>query len=178
MHLTQVNAKEIITMTSLNYSVTEPALRSPVEEWQPHGKQSESTTVLSRLSPLRDEQEQLIRWYVAGTDIEDRKQAEQRLQNENVALREEIDKASMFEEIVGTSPTLQTVLSRITKVARRDRNGEGTCRPRHSQTLPTLFTRLRECELRSRPARADRVRIVWPREGLFYGCDAATFGSL
>jgi hypothetical protein len=29
-------------MTTLNYSVTEPALRSPVAEWQPHGKQSES----------------------------------------------------------------------------------------------------------------------------------------
>ena len=31
-------------MTTLSYSVTEPALRSPVEEWQPHAKQSESTT--------------------------------------------------------------------------------------------------------------------------------------
>jgi transcriptional regulator with GAF, ATPase, and Fis domain len=120
MHLTEVKAKGNISMTSLNYSVTEPALRSPVEEWQPHGKQSESTTVLSGWSPLRDEQEQLIRWYVAGTDIEDRKQAEQRLQNENVALREKIDTASMFEEIVGTSPTLQAVLSRITKVAPTD----------------------------------------------------------
>jgi formate hydrogenlyase transcriptional activator len=57
---------------------------------------------------LRDEQGQLKRWYVAGIDIEDRKQAEQRLQNENVSLREEIDKASMFEEIVGISPRLRT----------------------------------------------------------------------
>jgi formate hydrogenlyase transcriptional activator len=120
MHLTQVHAKGNISMTSLNCSVTEPALRSPVEEWQSHGKQSESTTVLSRWSPLRDEQEQLIRCHFAATDIEDRKQAEQRLRNENVALREKIDKASMFEEIVGTSPTLQTVLSRITKVAPTD----------------------------------------------------------
>ena len=31
-------------MTTLSYSVTEPALRLPVAEWQPHGKQSESTT--------------------------------------------------------------------------------------------------------------------------------------
>jgi len=31
-------------MTTLSYSVTQPALRSPVEEWQPHDKQSESTT--------------------------------------------------------------------------------------------------------------------------------------
>ena len=75
---------------------------------------------LVRWSPLRDEQGRLVRWYAAGTDIEDRKQAEQRLQNENVALREEIAKASMFEEIVGTSGPLQKVLSRISKVAPTD----------------------------------------------------------
>jgi transcriptional regulator with GAF, ATPase, and Fis domain len=57
---------------------------------------------------------------VAGTDIEDRKQAEERLKRENVALREEIDKASMFEEIVGSSPALQAVLSRVSKVAPTD----------------------------------------------------------
>jgi PAS domain S-box-containing protein len=72
---------------------------------------------LFRHNPMRDEQGRITRWYVAGTDIEDRKQAEQRLQNENVALREEIDKASMFEEIVGNSLALQTVLSRLSKVA-------------------------------------------------------------
>src|SRR6202041_1872528 len=42
------------------------------------------------------------------------------LQRENVALREEIDKASMFERIIGTSPALQTVLSRVSKVAPMD----------------------------------------------------------
>jgi len=75
---------------------------------------------LFRYTPIRDEQGRLTRWYVAGTDIEDRKQAEQRLQDENVALREEIDKASMFEQIVGTSLPLQMVLSRISKVAPTD----------------------------------------------------------
>jgi PAS domain S-box-containing protein len=75
---------------------------------------------LFRYNPLRDEQGRLRRWFVAGTDIEDRKQAEQRLRNENVALREEIDRASMFEEIVGTSRSLQAVLSRISKVAPTD----------------------------------------------------------
>jgi formate hydrogenlyase transcriptional activator len=75
---------------------------------------------LLRYNPLRDEQGRLMRWYVAVTDIEDRKQAEQRLENENVALREEIDKASMFEEIVGTSDVLQAVLSRVSKVAPTD----------------------------------------------------------
>jgi formate hydrogenlyase transcriptional activator len=58
-----------------------------------------------------------MRWYVAAIDIEDRRQAEQRLQDENVALREEIDKASMFEEIVGTAPALRAVLSRVSRVA-------------------------------------------------------------
>jgi len=75
---------------------------------------------LARFNPLRDEQGQIMRWYVAATDIEDRKQAEDRLRSENVALREEIDKASMFGEIVGTSPALKAVLSRISKVAPSD----------------------------------------------------------
>jgi PAS domain S-box-containing protein len=75
---------------------------------------------LVRFNPLRDEQGQITRWYSALTDIEDRKRAEDRLRSENVALREEIDKASMFEEIVGTSPALKSVLSRISKVAPTD----------------------------------------------------------
>jgi PAS domain S-box-containing protein len=75
---------------------------------------------LSRYNPLRDDKGQIMRWYVAGTDIEDRKQAEERLRSENVALREEIDKTSMFEEIVGASPALKNVLSRISKVAPSD----------------------------------------------------------
>jgi len=75
---------------------------------------------LARYNPLRDELGRIARWYVAFTDIEDRKQAEDRLQHENVALREEIDKTSMFEEIVGASPALQAVLSRISRVAPSD----------------------------------------------------------
>ena len=75
---------------------------------------------LARYNPLRDETGQIRRWYAACTDIEDRKRAEERLREENVALREEIDKASMFEEIVGTSPALRAVLSRVSKVARSD----------------------------------------------------------
>jgi PAS domain S-box-containing protein len=72
---------------------------------------------LARYNPLHDEEGQITRWYVTGTDIEDRKLTEDTLRRENVALREEIDKASMFEEIVGTSRPLQAVLSRISKVA-------------------------------------------------------------
>jgi PAS domain S-box-containing protein len=72
---------------------------------------------LTRCNPVRDESGQITRLYLASTDIHDRKSAEERLQKENVALREEIDKASMFEEIVGTSTSLKAVLSRIAKVA-------------------------------------------------------------
>jgi transcriptional regulator with GAF, ATPase, and Fis domain len=39
---------------------------------------------------------------------------------ENIALREEVDKTSMFEEIVGTSVPLRTVLSHVSKVAPTD----------------------------------------------------------
>ena len=75
---------------------------------------------LARGNPVRDDKGQVKRWYVALTDIDERKRAEQKLRQENVALREEIDKASMFEEIVGTSTSLKAVLSRIGKVAPTD----------------------------------------------------------
>jgi PAS domain S-box-containing protein len=75
---------------------------------------------LARYNPLCIEESQPSRWYVACTDIDDRKRAEERLQQENVALRDEIDKTSMFEEIIGASPALTTVLSRVAKVARSD----------------------------------------------------------
>jgi PAS domain S-box-containing protein len=75
---------------------------------------------LARYNPMSAGHGQPSRWYVACTDIEDRKRAEERLQQENVALREEIDKTSMFEEIVGASPALTAVLSLVSKVAASD----------------------------------------------------------
>jgi formate hydrogenlyase transcriptional activator len=73
-----------------------------------------------RFNPTSDEEGRVTRWYLAGTDIDGRKIAEQRLKEENVSLREELDKASMFEEIVGTSAALKQVLTRISKVAPTD----------------------------------------------------------
>jgi PAS domain S-box-containing protein len=84
------------------------------------GKDGKYRWFLVRHNPLHDNQGNIIRWYATGTDIEDRKQTEERLRDENVALQEEIDKASMFEEIVGNSSALQTVLSRLSKVAPTD----------------------------------------------------------
>jgi len=75
---------------------------------------------LMRCNPVRDDQGEVLRWYAACTDIEDRKQAEERLQRENAALREELNQASMFEEIVGSSEPLRKVLSQVSKVAPTD----------------------------------------------------------
>src|SRR5246127_4533787 len=84
------------------------------------GKDGNYRWFLVRFNPLRDDQGNIIRWYATGTDVEDRKRAEERMRDENVALREQIDHAFMFEEIVGASPALQTVLSSIVKVAPTD----------------------------------------------------------
>src|SRR5579872_3532313 len=60
-------------------------------------------------------------------DLSKQKQAEaevralkDQLYRENLALRDEVDRAQMFEEIVGSSKPLKTVLSRIAKVAPTD----------------------------------------------------------
>ena len=84
------------------------------------GKDGNYRWFLVRFNPLRDDHGNIIRWYATGTDIEDRKRAEERMRNENLALREQIDSAFMFEEIVGASPALQSVLSSIVKVAPTD----------------------------------------------------------
>jgi formate hydrogenlyase transcriptional activator len=76
--------------------------------------------LLLRYSPFRDEEGRLVRWYATGTDIDDRKRAEDRTRNENVALREDIVRSSMFEEIVGSSESLRQVLVQVSKVAPMD----------------------------------------------------------
>jgi len=75
---------------------------------------------LIRYSPFRDERGRLVSWYATGTDIDDRRRAEDRTRNENVVLREEIVRSSMFEEIVGSSDALRTVLAQIAKVPPTD----------------------------------------------------------
>jgi len=75
---------------------------------------------LVRYNPLRNEEGQVIRWYATGMDIDDRVRAEERTRNENLALREQIDRDSMFEDIVGSSEALRQVLRQVTKVAPSD----------------------------------------------------------
>jgi transcriptional regulator with GAF, ATPase, and Fis domain len=88
----------------------------------------------SSIVPLRDEKGNVVKWYGSAFEIDDRKQAENELQkavyenkklrdqlhNENLALKEEIDRSLMFEEIVGASPALRRVLARVSKVAPTD----------------------------------------------------------
>lgn len=75
---------------------------------------------LAQYNPLRDERGEIIRWYCTATDIDDRKRTEERLRNENLVLREEIDRSSMFEDIVGSSEPLRKVLLQLRKVAPSD----------------------------------------------------------
>jgi PAS domain S-box-containing protein len=84
------------------------------------GKDGKYRWFLGRYIPVRDDEGNILRWYATGTDIDDIKRAEERMRNENVALREQIDQAFMFEEIVGSSAALQTVLSGLVKVAPTD----------------------------------------------------------
>jgi formate hydrogenlyase transcriptional activator len=73
-----------------------------------------------RYSPLRDDQGRITRWYTTGLDVHDQHVANARLQNENIALREEITRSSMFEEIVGSSAPMQRVLAHVARVAASD----------------------------------------------------------
>jgi PAS domain S-box-containing protein len=127
-----ITLEQFLEPRRLHYSLAHPDDREhflPVSnkgflEGKPHELEArvlrhdgEFRWFLIRRNPIKDDRGQITRWYSTATDIEDRKQAEERLQQENIALREEIDKASMFEEIVGESPALRSVLVRVAKVA-------------------------------------------------------------
>jgi PAS domain S-box-containing protein len=84
------------------------------------GKDGEFRWFLHQNFPVRDDQEKIVRWCGLRVNIDDRKQAEERAHKENLVLREEIEKVSMFEEIVGTSAPLRAALARVAKVAQTD----------------------------------------------------------
>src|SRR5213594_812834 len=84
------------------------------------GKDGRYRWFLFRYKPLLNEQGGVTRWFATATDIDDRKRAEERMRNENLALREEIDRSSMYEEIVGSSNMLRVVLQHVVKVALTD----------------------------------------------------------
>jgi formate hydrogenlyase transcriptional activator len=89
---------------------------------------------LHRKVPLRDQTGNILKWFGSSIEIDDRKRAEDALRKsfneikalkdqlyrENLALKEEIVQASMFEEIVGSSDKLRRVLANVAKVAPTD----------------------------------------------------------
>src|SRR5262249_23764176 len=85
-----------------------------------HSVVNESGHVVESVGTTIDVTEQWQARVALEKAFEEIKRLKDRLQDENVALREELDQASMFEEIVGASPALQTVLARVAKVAPTD----------------------------------------------------------
>ena len=75
---------------------------------------------LFRYKPVVTEDGHIVRWVATATDIEERKHVEERTRNENLALREQIDRDSMFEDIVGSSEAVRKVLRQVAKVATSD----------------------------------------------------------
>jgi formate hydrogenlyase transcriptional activator len=89
---------------------------------------------LHRKVPLRDQAGNIVKWFGSSIDIDDRKRADDALRKsyeeikalkdqlykENLALKQEIDQTSMFEEIVGSSEKLRRVLVSVAKVAPTD----------------------------------------------------------
>jgi len=109
------------------------------------------------------------------------------LYRENLALRDEVDRAQMFEEIVGSSKPLKTVLSRIAKGGADRLNGvhhggdwhrQGTHRSRCPQTISEGWTCLRQCELCCTCAYADLIGIVRSRKRSLHRSYTAAAGPL
>jgi PAS domain S-box-containing protein len=64
------------------------ARKMPFEiEWRVRRKDGQYRWFLVRYHPLRDEQGRILRWYAGGTDIDDRKRAEEALRNSEQELR-------------------------------------------------------------------------------------------
>jgi PAS domain S-box-containing protein len=84
---------------------------------------------LSRMEPLRADDGTLLYWIGINLDIEERKQAEfyvadrkrteERLQQENVALREEVDKASAVPWVLPVLPESTTAACGAVRLDRR-----------------------------------------------------------
>jgi len=85
-----------------------------------HPVKNESGEVTEVFGTTMDVTEQHQARAALETAFEQIKILKDQLYNENIALREEIDRSSMFEEIVGESPALQAVLAHVVKVAPTD----------------------------------------------------------
>ncbi|MCU1223960.1 MAG: Formate hydrogenlyase transcriptional activator [Edaphobacter sp.] len=79
-----------------------------------------SGDVSEYIGTAMDVTEQRVAKAALEAAFEQIKTLKEQLYKENVALRDEVDRISMFEEVVGNSRALQAVLSRVIKVAPTD----------------------------------------------------------
>ena len=108
------------------------------------------------------------------------------LLRENLVLRDEVDRTSMFEEIVGTSPALQPVLARLAKVAHTDSTvlitGEtGTGKELVARAIHRRSARSAQSFVSVNCAVVPRelgIGALRPREGCLHRCHAAAPRSL
>ena len=134
---------------------------------------------MARFNPLRDDEGRIIRWYATGIDIEERKQAEERVQKENVVLRRGNRLAlRCSRKSLVRRQALRKVLAQAAKVAPVDSTvlilGEtGTGKEliaraihKRSKRSGRAFVRV-DCA--AIPHCAHRLRIVRSREGAFTG---------
>jgi formate hydrogenlyase transcriptional activator len=114
-----IHADDLAPLLSLRQTALPRGLPFEIE-LRVRRKDGEYRWFLNRYKPFRDEQGRVTRWYSTATDIEERKHTEERARNENLALREQVDRDSMFEDIVGSSEPLRKVLRQVSKVAASD----------------------------------------------------------
>jgi len=139
--------------------------------------------------PVLNDAGELVEFVGSTMDITERKNAEEKIREKEVELRQIMDAAPQFLFVLGGDGSRlyanQSVLEfrgqtveewqklDFTRVQgrchgfhrsdhRRDRHWQGTSCPRDTQALPALLIRVCECELRSHPTRLDRLGIVWP----------------
>jgi formate hydrogenlyase transcriptional activator len=62
----------------------------------------------------------ILRWHATGADIDDRKRSEEKLQREDLVLRQEVERSAVFEDIVGSSEPMNRVVQQVMKVAPSD----------------------------------------------------------
>jgi PAS domain S-box-containing protein len=149
----------------------------------------------------RNEQGRPIRASGISTDVTERKEAEgelarafdeirelkDRLQQENIALREEVEKTSMFEEVVGISEPIRAVLTQVARVAPTDTtilvSGEtGTGKELVARAIHKLSRRSNRALIcvncAAIPPVAHRLGAVRARKGSLHRRVAAPTGSL
>ena len=88
--------------------------------------------------------------------------------------RDQGSRPRKFEQLIGNSPALETVLDGVKRVAPTSSTvliqGEtgywqGTDRTRDSQYQPAVRTPVRQAELRCHPTGSPGKRALWPRKG-------------